>query len=360
MSRRRAAALVAASISLVAADAREVGSRPDANAQRPVWSPDGRSLSWEANHHDTRTIELYVGPIDTWAFNRVTPNSRGASSITAAFGAAASAGPQVVHELTWAPASVGRFAYTASSAAQDFDLYVSGGGALAPGPGADGGGAWSPDGRRIAFSSARTGQGDIYVLDLAGDPAPTRISSDPSSSELDPRWTPDSAGLVWVGHTPLGDNLWYAASLGAPPTQLVAWPGSQVRPSVSPDGAYVAFYADRDRESGWDLWVVPLAEPAAARRVSRDVQPNARGPSWTPDSRQLVVVRNDDDAYDPLIRVDVATGTAETLDFGTVSHGDLDVAAGPDGQTWVAFVAQGRVVDSKRGFRRVFVAPLSP
>jgi len=26
--------------------------------------------------------------------------------------------------------------------------------------------AWSPDGKRIAFASGRTGRGDIYVMDL--------------------------------------------------------------------------------------------------------------------------------------------------------------------------------------------------
>ena len=48
---------------------------------------------------------------------------------------------------------------------------------------------YSPDGKRLAFTSTRTGNGDVYVLTLAtGDL--TRLTFD-DASELVTGWSPD-------------------------------------------------------------------------------------------------------------------------------------------------------------------------
>lgn len=343
---------------LVAADAREVGSRPGAHAQRPLWSPDGSQLSWEANYHQDKRVELLVGSTRTWQFEAVQPAARQLSDLTAGFGRAT---PQavVIHELSWAPTEVGRHAYSAARTEGDFDIFVQGGGALASSPFAEGSPRWSPDGRKLLFTSARTGQGDVYLLDLASlQAAPRRLSTGEHSAELDPRWSPTGERIVWVGPTSQGDAVWIS-DLQGQARPLLAWEDSQVRPSFSPEGRLLAFYSDRERSEGWDLWVTEIDRPERARRLARDVVPNAHGPSWTPDGQRIVLVRNDDAAFDPIAIVPVDGSTApRTLQAGTVSHGDLDVGRGPDGRTWIAYVAQGRVVDSERSFHRLFVTPL--
>jgi len=47
---------------------------------------------------------------------------------------------------------------------------------------------WSPDGRRIAFSSERDGNWEIYILSLE-DGALTRLTDDPGD-DIQPRWSP--------------------------------------------------------------------------------------------------------------------------------------------------------------------------
>ncbi len=348
-------------VSLASAQAlRELGSRDGANLQAPSWSPDGKKLAYEANYHEKQIVELYQGDPKTGSFMKVMPAVRpGASAMTSGFGSAAKPGA-VVDDLEWSPASVGtRFVYAASNDLQDYDLYLGGGSALAPSPGADGGPRWSPDGRWVVFTSARTGQGDLYLLDVqALEQPPRRLSDDPTASELFPSWSSDSSKIVYVGHSANGDNLWLLPNLTEKAVRLTDWDRSQLRPSYAPDGSRVAFYANHDDVGRFDLYVVEPRPGAVPTLLAKGVKPNATGPSWTPDSSHIVFVSDDDEKLDPIAAVRVADPTkVAILELGTVGNGDLDVAMS-DGRVQLAVVAQGKKIDRERSFDRLFVADL--
>lgn len=343
---------------LVAAGGTEVASRDGANLQRPSWSPDATQLSYEANFHDRKEIELYVGDPQGPAFTRVQTSVR-PTSLTAGFSSSRTAG-KVVHELSWSPPSIGRFVYSASTDDADYDLFVAGGSAISPHPGADGGAAWSPDGRWIAFTSARTGEGDLYLVDVQHiESEPRRLTRDPHSSELYVDWSSDSTGLVWVGHSDRGDNLWLLPELDGTPRQLTDWAGSQIRPRWSPSGERVAFYANQRDESRFDLYVLDTSPGAIPLLLVEGVVPDAHGPAWTPSGSHIVFTLNDDEHFDP---IGVVSSTdprrMRALRLGTVGHGDLDVAADTSGTLWLAYVAQGRADDAQRDFRRLYTATI--
>jgi len=108
----------------------------------------------------------------------------------------------------------------------------------------------------------------------------------------------------------------------------------------------------------FDLVVAEARDGAVPRVLVEGVLRDANGPSWTPDGRHLVVVRDDDAALDPVVVVPVDGGPPRALELGTVGHGDLDLVE-RDGALWLAWVAQGRVDDPVRDFKRLFVAPVS-
>jgi len=339
----------------------EVASHPGANIQRPLWSPDGKLLAYEANFHEQQRIELYAGTAKPQGFQRVKPASRGLDARAAGFGSSSAADTRVAHELCWAPPSVSGFAYSAVNSDQDFEVFVASGTAIAIGPGTDGGPAWSADGRWLAFTSARTGQGDVYLADLTQlSTPPRRLSSDPTSAELFLDWSPAAPALVWVGHSEdAGDDLWLLSDLQGAAVRLTT-SGAATRPSFSPDGRSIAYYSAAHVDGGtrWDLYIVQAHAGAPPQKLAEGVVPNSAGPVWYPDSSALLTVLDDDAAYDPIAKVGLQALQPTRLDIGTVGNGDLDLVQGADGKLRVAVVAQGRAQDTERSFKRLFVAEL--
>ncbi|MCP4810433.1 MAG: hypothetical protein GY913_32265 [Proteobacteria bacterium] len=323
------------------------------NCQSPSWSPDGSTLAYELNYHDKKVIETWLVE-DGKPAVRVTPSSRGASAVTSGFQTAADR--SVVHELTWGPE--GYYLYAASGPDQNYDLYLNSGSPIAPGPAADGGPAWSPDGRWIAFTSARTGQGDVYLLGAGSlEKDPTRVSKDADASELYLAWSGDSTKLAWVGHTRSGDTIHVVEDLANPvPKKLVALGNTQTRPSFSPDGKSLAFYTNHQEKDRFDLFVLSL-DSGKSRPVARGVVMNHDGAQWLPDGSGILYVKDDDDKFDPVYIATLATGANEAVPTGTVGNGDHDLVS-DGGKLKLAVSAQGLTDDEVRDFKRVYVYEL--
>jgi Tol biopolymer transport system component len=342
---------------LASGQAAPLGPEIEGNAQAPRWSPDGSQIAWEVNYHDRKRIELYVLAPGTGAPREVRPTGHGASALTAGFTTASS--ESVTHELAWAPASLGRFVYSASTAEHDYDIYIDGTGAIAHSSSSDGGPVWSPDGRYIAFTSSRSGQGDLYLIDTwAIDMQPKRITSMPTSSELYPAWAPNSRLLAFVAHNSEGDSIYLMDVFSDdPPMAVTRWGHTQTRPSFSPDGVHMAFYSNHEDPKIFDLYAIVLGE--SAKLVASDVVLNEHGPSFSPLGTSLLYVKNDDAHFSPVWAAPIdAPEKAHPVQTGTVGNGDLDVTRAPDGRTWLAVAAQGLTGDQHRGFRRIYTMEL--
>jgi DNA-binding winged helix-turn-helix (wHTH) protein len=148
--------------------------------------------------------------------------------------------------------------------------------------------ALSPDGKLIAYSSDRGGDGqrDLYIKQIAGG-QPIRLTFD-GAGNTSPNFSPDGGKIVFRSERERG-GIYVIPSFGGE-ARLLASDGRH--PRFSPDGSQVAYWigapgvAQIVPGSG-AVWVVPVVggEP---RRIGPEFT-DARFPLWSPDGKYLLV-----------------------------------------------------------------------
>ena len=122
---------------------------------------------------------------------------------------------------------------------------------------------WSPDGKRIFFSSNKAGIGDLYQKETTGGGSETQLlKSDLWKDPIDV--SPDGRWLVYRQRDPkTGSDLWLLPLTGdRKPTPLLATPFEEDDARFSPDGRWIAY---RSNETGKEeVFVQPF--PATGQK----------------------------------------------------------------------------------------------
>ncbi len=151
--------------------------------------------------------------------------------------------------------------------------------------------AWSADGSKIAFSSARTGDPEIWVADPSG--GNLRRLTTFRGPDVAPTWNPrTNAQLAWVsGRTGLPQI--YTMDLDGGNVQRITDGGYGVSPSWSPNGQLLAFSWNRKYgpgdPGGVDIHVIDIASKQYLQLTHESGSNDY--PSWAPDGRHLVFER---------------------------------------------------------------------
>jgi Tol biopolymer transport system component len=203
----------------------------------------------------------------------------------------------VVHSTAGSPARVtnGLIVYTGNDSKgrqQIFTVTPVGIGArqLTSGPGQNQYPAWSSDGRQIAFTSSRTGNYELWVMDADGS-RQRQVTHPPIEGGSVPSWSPDNRHIVFsaMSGSPPHPEIWTVDADGRNPRQLTVThtPGGSNAPSWSPDGRRIAFASDRSGvpevyTMGLDrTGVRQLTQPATP------LYPAANVPVWSPDGARI-------------------------------------------------------------------------
>jgi WD40 repeat protein len=116
----------------------------------------------------------------------------------------------------------------------------------------DGDPAWSPDGNRIAFTTDRDGNREIYSVDADGS-NPLRLTSD-SAADYAPAWSPDGTRIAFVSDRAGLPGIYVMQADGTNPVRLSSTSARETDPAWSPDGR-IAFTRQREA-STTDLYVM--------------------------------------------------------------------------------------------------------
>jgi Tol biopolymer transport system component len=125
--------------------------------------------------------------------------------------------------------------------------------------------SYSPDGRKIAFQSMRSGTSNIWMSNSDGSDPVQLTSFDVMTGT--PRWSPDGRTIVFDSGHAENYDLYVVDSEGGSPRRLTHDPSSDTRPSFSRDGQWIYFVSDRD--GSFQIWKLP-AGGGAAIQVTRE------------------------------------------------------------------------------------------
>ena len=187
--------------------------------------------------------------------------------------------------------------------------------------GFDGDPAWSPDGRRIAFTSERDGAYEIYVMDADGG-NPTRLTNN-TALDYRPAWSPDGARIAFVSERDGNADIYVMDSDGGNAVNLTKSGSLDSDPAWSPDGNSIAFRTSRD---GAGIWIMNAdgSQPRALTSLSSD-----RHPAWSPDGKRIAFARDVSADTRDIFIIEANGGLLTPLTAGLMGAGEP--AWSPDG-----------------------------
>jgi dipeptidyl aminopeptidase/acylaminoacyl peptidase len=237
----------------------------------------------------------------------------------------------------------------------------------------------SPDGRWVAYKSAKAGTYDIWIAPIDGPGEPRQLTSMPGREML-PRFSPDGRWIAFEadhGGTNLSD-LYIVSPDGGDPIRLTDHPlndgGAMWAPdsrtiyfstamywhcafaavdletrqirrvrsgggaaSLSPDGTMFVYTGNArpndDDQSNRDIYVAPVGEGEARLLTPDTFDWLDSAPAWSPDGTRIAFV-SDRHGWNNLGVIDVATGEARMLLTEEIEHSEPRWS--PDGQ-WISF-----------------------
>ncbi len=114
--------------------------------------------------------------------------------------------------------------------------------------------SYSPDGRRLAFGSNRSGSDQVWVSDAQGGGA-AQLTHFEGPRPGCPRWSPDGSSIAFNAAPNMNSDIFVMRSDGGEPRRITTHPAGDTAPSWSVDGRWVYFASSRSGQE--EIWKVP-------------------------------------------------------------------------------------------------------
>jgi len=207
--------------------------------------------------------------------------------------------------------------------------------------------AFSPDGSRIAFTSTRDGQPEIYVMDADGTGA-GRLTNSPGA-DGDASFTDDGQAVVFHSQRTGHRQIFLQPITSSDAVRLTQEPADNSQPTVSPDGETIAFVSNREGNN--HIWLMSK-DGSSQRPVTRGPQSKEAAPRFLRDGSLAYLVEQKESGrtITQVVKVDLATGKVTPLSGVDLVVADFTVSPAGD--------LLGLVVAVQKNVFRVYVQPV--
>jgi Tol biopolymer transport system component len=121
----------------------------------------------------------------------------------------------------------------------------------------------SPDGRRVAFTSTRSGTWEIWVSDRDGSSAVQITSLRAPTGTGVPHWSPDGQLLTFASDAEGQFEIFVVPSAGGKPRNITSHQAFDHVPSFSSNGQWI--YFSSTRSGRYQVWKVPVSGGTATQ-----------------------------------------------------------------------------------------------
>ena len=198
---------------------------------------------------------------------------------------------------------------------------------------------WTPDGKRVTFSSNRNDEWNISWMPTDGSGAAEELTAG-KNPQTPSSWSPDGQVLAFVQSLSVAtkdDILLLPLEGERKPQAFLETQFGEKHPVLSPDGRWIAFSSDPSGPN--EVYVKSFSGEGGMIQVSTD---GGTEPVWAPDGKELFY-RNQDRVMavsvqtGPTFQVQTPTFLFEEpyLQGSTLAGGTVNYDVSPDGQRFV-------------------------
>jgi Tol biopolymer transport system component/DNA-binding winged helix-turn-helix (wHTH) protein len=240
----------------------ELGNR---SGYAPAWTEDGREIVFWDGLHDSVLWRIDVSGSEGRSAEPRRLTDLGES---ASFAAVSRRGHRLAYSSFSFHSSIGRIATPGGSKArvEMSAASVNGNTPFIYSTRDDSSPEYSPDGKRIAFMSTRSGKSEIWVCDSDGS-SPVQLTTFRGPAISTPRWSPDGTRIAFDSDAGGEEDVWMIGANGGKPVRMTTHPANDGDPSWSRDGRWI--YFDSARTGEQQVWKIP-ADGGEAIQVTWD------------------------------------------------------------------------------------------
>jgi Tol biopolymer transport system component len=143
---------------------------------------------------------------------------------------------------------------------------------------------------QIAFTSSRTGNKEIWIMEGSGS-NPRQVTANPGIDDFQPAWSPDGTQITYVVGTEATRNqdIWVINTDGTGARKLSESSAAEWEPAWSPDGTRIAFVSDRAGDA--DIFIRNADGSGEDYNLTAYAPDSAQySPAWSPDGTRIAYI----------------------------------------------------------------------